>query len=150
MVKEKTPQSVQNEAERGFCNRIVKPIASTLRDRDTARRVPKFRFLHVVESGNDMQLRWDPASQHSVFTGNKCRFRRTALNRNPVLFAGSGPAALGRCDSSCTGIGAAQKRPLNFLPSRVSLFPAKRRSSQICKWGSLSRAPIHSRLDPYN
>jgi hypothetical protein len=39
---------------------IVKPIASALRDRNTARRVPKFLFFHVVEIGNDMQLRWDP------------------------------------------------------------------------------------------
>src|SRR5271165_2804885 len=85
MVKEKAPRSVQNEAGRGFCNRIVKPIASTLRDRDAARRVPKFRFLHVVESRNDMQLRWDLASQDGVFTGNKCRFRRAALNGNPVF-----------------------------------------------------------------
>src|SRR5207244_3421608 len=85
MVKEKAPRGVQNEAGCGFCSRIVETIASTLRDRDSARCVPKFRFLHVVESRNDMQLRRDPASQHGVFTGNKCRFRRTTLNRNSAF-----------------------------------------------------------------
>ncbi len=54
------------------------------RDGNTPRRVPQFRFLHLVESGNDMQLRSMHISTVS-FTGNKHRFRRTTLNRNPVF-----------------------------------------------------------------